>query len=100
MTDSDPRGGPPPGAPLNREQRRAERFGAADRAQDNLLPESANNPASGAGGGGEGDDSASYAGRPDQDVTRLTGAGTGGATESDDRLTHHEGVHLGNQPNS
>ena len=31
---------------------------------------------------------------------RDTGTGTGGATESDGRPGHHEGVHLGNQPNS
>ena len=30
----------------------------------------------------------------------MTGAGAGGATESDGRVAHHEGVHLGNQPNS
>ena len=34
------------------------------------------------------------------DVTKMTGAGAGGATESDGRVAHHEGVHLGNQPNS
>ena len=34
------------------------------------------------------------------DVTQMTGAGAGGATESDGRVAHHEGVHLGNQPNS
>ena len=34
------------------------------------------------------------------DVTLLTGAGTGGATESDDRMPNHEGAHYGNQPNS
>jgi hypothetical protein len=84
----------------NREQRRAERFGPEDRVQDNRRAESENNPAFGGSGGGEGDDSQSYAGRPDQDVVHRTGAGTGGATESDDRLTHHEGIHLGNQPNS
>ncbi len=86
--------------PLNRAQRRADRFGGADNRQDNLLHEADNNPAFGGSGGGEGDDSESYAGRPDQDVVRQTGAGSGGATESDDRLTHHEGIHLGNQPNS
>jgi hypothetical protein len=64
--------------------------------QDNLLPESQNNPAHGRGG----DDQEAYTGRPDQDVTKATGAGTGGATESDGRVSHHEGVHLGNQPNS
>jgi hypothetical protein len=31
---------------------------------------------------------------------RDTGAGTGGATESEGRPGHHEGTHLGNQPNS
>jgi hypothetical protein len=81
--------------PLNREQRRAERFGSGDKVQDNLRHERENNPAFGTG-----DDDGSYAGRPDQDVVRTTGAGTGGATESDGRLTHHEGMHLGNQPNS
>ena len=34
------------------------------------------------------------------DVTKMTGAGAGDATESDGRVAHHEGVHLGNQPNS
>jgi hypothetical protein len=80
---------------LNREQRRAREFGSADHIQDNLRHERENNPAFGTG-----DDDGSYAGRPDQDVVRTTGAGTGGATESDGRLTHHEGMHLGNQPNS
>jgi hypothetical protein len=86
--------------PLNREQRRAAEHGGGDDRQDNLLAESENNPAFSGSGGGPGDDSAAYTGRPDQDVTRLTGAGTGGATESDGRLPHHEGIHLGNQPNS
>ncbi len=85
--------------PLNRQQRRAERFGSADNRQDNLRHAADNNPAFGGSGGGEGDDSESYAARPDQDVVRQTGAGSGGATESDDRLTHHEGMHLGNHPN-
>ena len=84
----------------NREQRRADEFGGSDRRQDNLRPESENNPASGGGGGGEGDDSQSHAGRPDQDVVHTTGAGTGGATEGDGRITEREGIHLGNQPNS
>jgi hypothetical protein len=42
----------------------------------------------------------SHAGRPDQDVVHDVGAGSGGATESDGRVKHHEGQHLGNQPNS
>jgi hypothetical protein len=82
---------------MNREERRREAFGpTGDHRQDNLEPESANNPAFGQGG----DDQGSYTGRPDQDVTNLTGAGTGGATETAGRLPHHEGMHLGNQPNS
>jgi len=84
----------------NRAQRRAADHPSPDNRQDNLRPESENNPAFGGSGGGSGDDSESYTGRPDQDVTRLTGAGTGGATEDDDRITNREGIHLGNQPNS
>ncbi|HEX8941188.1 MAG TPA: hypothetical protein VF763_13595 [Candidatus Limnocylindrales bacterium] len=83
--------------PRNREERRAERFDRApDHVQDNLQPASENDPAFGRGG----DDQEAYTGRPDEDVTRETGAGTGGATESDGRLIRHEGMHLGNQPNS
>jgi hypothetical protein len=73
----------------NREMRRRERFRPNDTAA-----ERATNPAFGTG-----DDAKSYAGRPDQGIVKTTGAGTGGATESDDRVKHHEGVHLGNQPN-
>ena len=32
-------------------------------------------------------------GRPDQGVSRRTGPGTGGATETAGRMPHHEGVH-------
>lgn len=69
--------------PLNREQRRAETFGRADPDTDTPVNERE-----------------AHAGRPDQDVVHTTGAGTGGATESDGRVKHHEGQHLGNQPNS
>jgi hypothetical protein len=86
--------------PLNREQRRAAEHGKPDNPQDNLLPQSENNPAFSGSGGGPGDDSASYTGRPDQDVTRLTGAGTGGATEDRGRITNREDIHLGTQPNA
>jgi len=86
--------------PGNREQRRAEERGIPDNPQDNLLHESENNPAFSGSGGGQGDDSESYAGRPDQDVVRQTGAGSGGATEDDGRITNREGIHLGNRPNS
>ena len=69
----------------------------ARERQDNLRPESENQ---------------ATAIRPPEDVITLgppestagesedTGAGSGGATESDGRVGHHEGVHLGNQPNS
>jgi hypothetical protein len=73
----------------NRETRRRKQFHPNEAAEQRL------NPAFGTG-----DDAKSYAGRPDQGVVRTTGAGTGGATQSDDRVKHHEGVHLGNQPNS
>jgi hypothetical protein len=74
----------------NRETRRREQSRPNEDAAD-----TATNPAFGTG-----DDSKSYAGRPDQGVVKTTGAGTGGATQSDDRVKHHEGVHLGNLPNS
>jgi hypothetical protein len=74
----------------NREMRRRERFHPNETAA-----EQATNPAFGVV-----DDDKSYAGRPDQGVVRTTGPGTGGATQSDDRVKHHEGVHLGNLPNS
>ncbi|HEY7591016.1 MAG TPA: hypothetical protein VH723_08485 [Candidatus Limnocylindrales bacterium] len=92
MTDQER---PNPDGRPNREARRREAFGPPDRTQDDLRPQSETNPAFGTG-----DDTESYAGRPDQDVVKTTGAGTGGATESDDRVKHHEGRHLGNQPNS
>jgi hypothetical protein len=69
----------------------------ARERQDNLRPEAENQAA---------------ATRPPEEViplgppdstageSRDTGAGTGGATESDGRPRHNEGVHLGNQPNS
>ena len=83
--------------PLNRAERRAQRYrphaGQADphavtagAVPDATPEEGAEDEAEARSGSG--------------DVTRLTGAGTGGATESDGRLPHHEGMHLGNQPNS
>jgi hypothetical protein len=74
----------------NRETRRRERFHPKEAEAERAL-----NPAYGSG-----DDAKSYAGRPDQGIVRTTGPGTGGATQSDDRVKHHEGVHLGNLPNS
>jgi hypothetical protein len=77
------------------DRRKAER-------QDNLVPEPENQAAGGSG---------PPAGTPNVDVTggtsesaagadRDTGAGTGGATQSDARPGLHEGAHRGNQPNS
>jgi hypothetical protein len=81
--------------PLNREQRRAQKFGKAGKVHEHVpgdpWPESGANPAFGRGG----DDQAAYAGRPDQDVTRETGPGTGGATEQKGQRPQHEGAHAG-----
>lgn len=77
---------------LNREQRRQAKFGGR-RADDKAAwPTSQPNPAF---GGGEAPDDAK-AGRPDQDETKMTGTGTGGATESPDRMPEHEGTHGSN----
>jgi hypothetical protein len=76
----------------------AERDDTRRERQDNLVPEPENQRAAGAGTDrrrGESGPREAMAGSE-----RDTGAGTGGATESDGRPTHHEGVHLGNQPNS
>jgi hypothetical protein len=83
--------------PLNRAERRAQRFHpksgqpdphavAAPGAGDEAAPTDAEQDSIARSGSG--------------DVTHLTGAGTGGAMESDDRMPHHEGAHYGNQPNS
>ena len=75
-----------------------DRDAQARERQDNLRPEA---------------ETQANALRPPHDVIELgpsdesiagdshdTGAGTGGATESDGRPRHNEGAHLGNQPNS
>ena len=75
---------PQPGQPLNREERRRAKFGKAGKVhQHNPLgpwPEIEANPALKDATG----DQAAHAGSPDQDGTRKTGPGTGGATESAD----------------
>ncbi len=104
--------------PLNRAMRRHPHNPEADAIQDNLRSQAANEADEAvtrlAGSGGEppaeaqydpaygrgGDDDGSFERRPDKGVEHDTGAGSGGAVESDGRLTHHEGMHLGNQPNS
>jgi hypothetical protein len=79
----------------NREERRRKKFRPHDTSKDDRRPLSKANPAFGTG-----DDTESYAGRPDQGIVKTTGPGTGGATQSDERVKEHEGVHKGNQPNS
>jgi hypothetical protein len=79
----------------NREERRRQKFRPKDTSKTDLRPVSKANPAFGTG-----DDTESYAGRPDQGIVKTTGAGTGGATESAERVKEHEGVHKGHQPNS
>jgi len=81
--------------PLNREERRRRQFRRGTQPTPSPEEPDPHNPAFGRGG----DDQASYTGTPDQDVTRLTGAGTGVAVESDGRVTHHEAMHLPNRPN-
>jgi hypothetical protein len=82
----------------NREQRRREKFGKAGNVhQHNPLgpwPESEANPALRDATG----DQAAHAGGPDQDVTHLTGPGTGGATETADRTPAIEGAKPGTKP--
>jgi hypothetical protein len=82
--------------PLNREQRRARKFGRAAKDNPAVPGGTATTGAATTGEAGE-----AYAGRPDQDQVRTVGAGAGGAVESDDRLRHHEGMNPPqNQPNS
>ena len=84
--------------PLNRAERRAQRFrpnaGQVDPHAITATPAADESIAV------EGDDAEAFTRSGSGDVTRLTGAGTGGATESDGRVPHHEATHLGNQPNS
>jgi hypothetical protein len=84
-------------APQNREQRRRQKFGKAGNVHQHdpigPWPQVEANPALNAAG-----DQAAHAGRPDQDVTHATGAGSGGATEEAERTPEHEGAHPGNSP--
>ena len=69
----------------------------ARERQDNLRPEAENQAAA-----TQAPDDVIELGPPESTAgeNEDTGAGTGGATESDGRVVHHEGIHLGNQPNS
>lgn len=83
-----------PAPPMNRAQRRADRHRhAADVRQDNLQPQSLNNPTFNRTmeltNPAFGEGSHAVAGRPDQDQTELTGPGTGGATEGGERIPEY-----------
>ena len=79
----------------NREERRRAKFGKAGKVHQNNpigpWPESEANPALRNATG----DETAHTGGPDQDVTHLTGPGTGGATETAERTPAHEGMHPG-----
>ena len=85
----------PPTAPLNREQRRRQKFGKAGNVHQHdpigPWPQVEANPALNAAG-----DQAAQARRPDQDVTQATGPGSGGATEEAEPRPEHEDAHPGN----
>ena len=89
--------------PQNREQRRAQKFHRKTAGrQDNLLTQRANNTgflASPAATLADGPNDA-LAAIPAEGSTHHGGPGTGGETESDEGMPHHEGMHLGNQGNS
>ena len=95
----------------NRAERRKNKFGGGRATEHGGWPTTEPNPVFGAGEGpaaGEGaaaaeasdttttPDSEAIAGRPDQDQTKQTGPGTGGATEQAGRAPRHEGAHAGN----
>jgi hypothetical protein len=88
--------------PLNRAERRAQRYhpnagqpdphgvlaNPTDASVDTRAGLEGEDPGAVTVSGGRGD------------VTHMTSPGTGGATESGTRQPHHEGAHFGNQPNS
>lgn len=92
-----------PQPPLNREQRRAQKFHRKGTGrQDNLQTQRENNtgflttppaPVSE-------DANDALTTSPEEGETHHVGAGTGGETESDEGTPHHEGMHLGNRSNS
>jgi hypothetical protein len=102
----------------NREERRHEKFGGGRASEHSGWPTIRPNPVftggdepSAAGDTATGDDAPpagdipppvdatpkdATAGRPDQDQTKATGPGTGGATEQAGRAPRHEGTHARN----
>ena len=75
----------------------SDRDSKARERQDNLRPEAENQAAA-----TPSPDEVIPLGPPESTAgeSHDTGAGTGGATESDGRPRHNEGVHLGHLPNS
>lgn len=84
---------------MNRAERRAQAHGRnkGDDIQDNLLPQSVNNPGAATEGADEEPGTVKKGMAGDKDMAN---PGTGGAVESDGRLPHHEGMHLPNVPNA
>jgi hypothetical protein len=76
----------------NRAERRKNKFGGGRAAEQGGWPTVQPNPVF---GGADAPEEAP-AGAPDQDQTRETGPGTGGATKQAGRATRHEGTHAGN----
>lgn len=89
--------------PLNREQRRQQKFHRKTAArQDNLQTQRMNNTGfltTPADSTLEGPND-TIASSSTEGETHHVGPGTGGAVETDDGVPHHEGMHLGNQANS
>jgi hypothetical protein len=89
----------------NRAERRKNKFGGGRATEHGGWPTTEPNPVFGAGEG-PGDtessegatapESEAIAGRPDQDQTKQTGPGTGGATEQAGRAPRHQGAHASN----
>jgi hypothetical protein len=88
--------------PLNRAERRAQRYRPNAGQADPHAVVTAPGPDVASEAAGPEDEAVgdAVARSGSGDVTKMTGAGAGGATESDGRVANHEGVHLGNQPNS
>ena len=76
----------------NREERRRKQFGGHRPTTETNWPASAPNPVFGDADAPKD----ALAGGGDQDEKAATGAGTGGATESDGRIVRHQGTHATN----
>jgi hypothetical protein len=73
--------------PLNREERRRREFGPTGAETGAVPTDEPGAPAQG------------VVRTANQGELGVSGAGTGGATETGSRLPHHEGMHLPNRPN-